>query len=142
VILLDAFALVALLADEPAADQVDDLLRSPDVGIPATNLMEVVDHLLRRRGVEEAIIREAVDGLVGAGLVVLHTTCETPWNAARLRARHDDRAHSPLSLADCVLLATAGPSDSIATADGLVIAAARAEGIEVRALADSAGRTS
>jgi predicted nucleic acid-binding protein len=140
VILLDAFPLVALLVDEPAAERVERLLRGGPTGITAPALAEVVDHLVRRRGVEEIHVRRLLEALADSGFVVLHMPDETPWIAGRLRSRHHDRRRSPLSLADCVLLATAGPSDAIATADGPLAAAARAEGIDVIALVDAHGR--
>jgi rRNA-processing protein FCF1 len=62
------------------------------------------------------------------------------WRGALLRARHYHRSTSALSLADCVLVASAGPDDSIATADPAVATAARAEGIDVIALPSSSGQ--
>jgi hypothetical protein len=45
-----------------------------------------------------------------------------------------------VSLGDCFVLATAGPGDAVATADPVVAAVARAEGIGVESLPDSTGR--
>ncbi|UGS33724.1 PIN domain-containing protein [Capillimicrobium parvum] len=63
--------------------------------------------------------------------------------AARLRARRYHRTRAALSLADCVLLASAQISGrAVATADRPLAAAARAEELEVIALPDSRGRPS
>lgn len=91
VILLGGFALVALLVDEPAAERVERLLRGGPTGITANNLAEVVDHLVRRRGVEEIHVRRLLEGLADSGFVVLHMSDETPWIAGRLPSRHHDR---------------------------------------------------
>lgn len=77
-ILLDAFALVALLVDEPAAERVERLLRGGQTGITAPALAEVVDHLVRRRGVEEIHVRRLLEALADSGFVVLHMPDETP----------------------------------------------------------------
>jgi hypothetical protein len=62
------------------------------------------------------------------------------WRAADLRARYYDRKARALSLADCLLLAhvcTGG--DEIATADPAIADVARAEGLALIPLPDSAG---
>lgn len=141
-ILLDAYALIAFVRGEGAAPPVAGLLRSGEAAIPSINLAEVIDQLVRRFGVPYEAVREVVDGLTAQGLSVLHTDDATPWAAARLRARHYQRRSRPLSLADCVLLAFAGSSDAIATADRPVIATATDEGIDVVPLPDSRGRNS
>jgi predicted nucleic acid-binding protein len=140
VILLDAYALLAFFRGEPAADPVAALLRSGDVGVPSINLVEVADHLVRRDGNDLGLVEEVVAGLTAGGLAVVHTDDGTPLAAARTRARHYRARGSALSLPDCILLASAGPGDTIATADRPVIAAARAEGIAVVPLPDSRGR--
>jgi predicted nucleic acid-binding protein len=139
-ILLDAFALIALQRDEPAAEAVTGMIASGDAGVPSIILAEVLDLLVRAHGVPADRLFEAVSGLFAAGLTMIHTRDETPWIAARLRSRHYRARGSALSLPDCVLLATAGPGDAIATADRPILAAAQAEGIDVRPLPDSRGR--
>ena len=54
--------------------------------------------------------------------------------AAPIRARHYHRASRPISLADAILVASAGPGDRIATADPDVLAVAEAEGTATIAL--------
>ena len=61
------------------------------------------------------------------------------WPA--LRTVHYRRRSSELSLADCVLLATAEPGrDSVATSDAPVLRAARREGLGAITLPDASGR--
>lgn len=66
------------------------------------------------------------------------------WRPARrsgsLRARYYHRGECDLSLADCILLASAGDGERIATTDPAVATVARAEGIDVVALPDSSGQ--
>jgi PIN domain nuclease of toxin-antitoxin system len=47
-IVLDAYALIALLAGEPAADEVGRLVAEKATAVPAPNLTEAVDRLARR----------------------------------------------------------------------------------------------
>lgn len=53
--------------------------------------------------------------------------------AAVVRVRRYHRRRSPISLADAILLASAGAGDRIATADPAVLAVAAAEGVETAA---------
>ena len=138
-ILLDAYALVAFLADEPAAEEVEELLRGGGTAITVVNLAEAIDVTERVHHATAGEVREAVDPLVGDALRVIEVTAETAWAAADIRIRHYHRTARPLSLADCFLLAAAGADDSVATADGPVAEAARAEGIVVHALPNSGG---
>jgi PIN domain nuclease of toxin-antitoxin system len=46
-VLLDAFALIALLTDEPAAETVEVLLRRGDAAMTVVNLAEALDVLRR-----------------------------------------------------------------------------------------------
>jgi PIN domain nuclease of toxin-antitoxin system len=49
VTILDAYAVIAYLRGEPAAEQVRSLLSVGDAQLTAVGLVEVVDHLPRRR---------------------------------------------------------------------------------------------
>jgi hypothetical protein len=61
--------------------------------------------------------------------------------AGRIRAEHYDRRLRPISLDDCVALATARALDQpLATSDPVLIAVALSEGCEIVGLPDSAGR--
>ena len=136
-ILLDANALIALFADEPAAAEVEQLLVGP-AAMTATNAAEAIDFLLRNR-LEASAVRARWTSLLRAGLRVVAVDERLAWAAATLRARRYHRRSCPLALADCVLLAAAGPDDAVASSDRPVVATARAEGIAVRALLDSRG---
>jgi predicted nucleic acid-binding protein len=133
-VLLDAFAIVALVANEPAADQVEAMLRRGDVAITAVNLAEALDVLQR----VQRIPRERIDALtiplVQEAMSVMAVDEQLARDAADIRARHYHRTRAPLSLADCVLIAAARTADALATADGPLQAAAREEKIPVREL--------
>jgi predicted nucleic acid-binding protein len=105
----------------------------------AINLAEAIDVLERIHALAREAVEAAVRPLVGSPLAIVHATEAQAWEAAELRRRHYHR-RSPLSLADCFLLASASSNDAIATADPHVADVAREHGIEVVALPDSAGR--
>lgn len=134
--LLDAQALVALVLDEPAAIEVELLLRQGNVAMTAPNLAETIDVISRVEGYPEQRVRSLVEPL---GLVVVPMTEQHAWRAASLRARHYARDDSEVSLADCALVAAATPADVIATADRPLLRMAEAEGIATFPLPDSQG---
>lgn len=138
--LLDAYPLIALLADEPPASEVALVLGQGDISITSVNLGEALDVLERVHGVPERVLRGAIETLAAAGLAVVPVLDAEAWRAAALRARHYRRRVSEISLADCFLLAVARPGDRVATSDRPLARAARAEGIDVIALPDSRGR--
>jgi PIN domain nuclease of toxin-antitoxin system len=53
VTILDAYAVIAYLRSEPAAEQVRPLLKAGDGALTAVGLAEVVDHLVRLAGADE-----------------------------------------------------------------------------------------
>lgn len=143
--LFDAFAVVAYLADEPAADEVDDLLadRSDQNAISAANLAEVFDDLVRVRTHDPGAAAESVMLVRLGGLDVLFVDDMIAERAGRLRGRHYNRSRAALSMADCIALATAsGEAATLVTGDRALIEAARAEGVAVVQLADRRGRRS
>jgi predicted nucleic acid-binding protein len=141
VIVLDAYALVALLAAEPAGREVRRLLEEEQCAVSVLNLSEAADVLQRSRGIDVARTRGVVTGLAPSSLVVLDVDERCGWRAAEIRARHYRRRGTEISLADCVLLATAVPGrDSVATSDSPVARIAGTEGLDVVALPDSRGR--
>jgi predicted nucleic acid-binding protein len=142
VTLLDAYALVALVADEAAAPEVEDLLRAGDCRVAPVNLAEAVDVTQRIHGVPLEDIRGALDPLVISGhLRPVVTDADEAWLAAELRARHYDRRTKALSMADCLLLAHAiRTEDAIATSDPALASAARVEDVDVIGLPDSSGK--
>lgn len=138
--LLDASAILSLVLGQPAEAEVSALLWRGGCGVPAPCLTEVVDRLVRMHRVEPVAVSERLGPLIDEAITVVPADRQIAWRAGELRAEHYDQAAAALSLADCVLLATAGPDDEIATPDSAVAATARALGIGVISLRDSSGR--
>jgi len=139
-ILLDAYGLVALIADEPAAGEVETLLRREAVGMTVVNLAEALDVAERVHRLDPVEVRETVEPLLAAAIRIAHDDPEHAWRAAGLRLRYYDRRSRALSMADCLLLGAADPSDGVATADPVVAEVARAEAIRLVPLPDTDGR--
>jgi uncharacterized protein with PIN domain len=134
---------VALLIGEPSADPVAGILRDPRDRslISAANAAEVVDVLVRLRGRSFAEVVEKLDWLAAGGLEVMAVDESVGRMAGRIRADHYDRRERPISLADCIALATARAlEEPLATSDPVLIETARSEGADVVGLPDSAGR--
>jgi PIN domain nuclease of toxin-antitoxin system len=139
---LDAYALVALIADEPASEEVQALLREGNARVVVVNLSEAIDVATRVHHASNTLLRDALEPLLLSRVLQAAVSGEQDaWLAAGLRARHFDRRTQALSLADCFLLAHALAEDaSIATADPSVADVARREGVGLVALPDSSGR--
>jgi PIN domain nuclease of toxin-antitoxin system len=140
VIVLDAYAVLALLKGELSADEVAQLLaRDEQAVLTVLGVAEVVDHLVRLVGAHEddAVLDVAQLGLdtpqpLDAGLAL---------RAGLLRAGHYHRKNRAVSLADCVAAETARPAGSLlATADPHLLDMCRAEGIAVIPLRDTSGQ--
>lgn len=138
--ILDPYAVLAWLKGEPAAADVERLVRSEaGARLTAVGVGEVLDQLIRNVGVpeEEAALDVAQLDLgepvaVGAILGML---------AGLLRARHYHRRSRAVSLADCVAAAAArARGDGVASADPHLLDLCHDEGIAVHPLPDSAGR--
>ena len=128
---LDAFALIALLRDEPAADAVEALIAAGDAAMSTVNLAEVGQTVVR----EGAMLSADLEHIVGTlPLAIVPFTAAHAYRTAELRARHYGRRDSAVSLADCCLVAVATPADRVATADPVVLRMAEAEGIGTVAL--------
>lgn len=136
---LDAFALVALALDEPAAPEVEATLRRGDSRVSSVNLAAALDQLVRVHKREPDAVRAAFGPVLAEALEVVDVDEGIAWRAVELRSRHY-RRRSELSLADCLALATARDGDELATADPPLARAARQEGIEVLALPSTTGR--
>jgi predicted nucleic acid-binding protein len=134
-VLLDAFALIALLADEPAADQVETLIRRGETAVTTVNLAEALDVLQRIEGIPRDRLEALTAPLVGEQIRVVDVGEQIARDAADIRARRYHRTRAPLSLADCILLAATRPDDTLATADQPLIDAAEAERIGIAVLA-------
>jgi predicted nucleic acid-binding protein len=142
VTVLDASALMAALLGEPARDIVEGILRSKEdrPKISAVNVAEVIDGLTRVAGRPLERVGEAIDWLRAGGLVVVPVTESIGRAAGELRSGHYHRVDAPISLADCIALATArSVEDPLATTDPVLAAAARRIGVDVIGLPDSRG---
>lgn len=139
--LLDAYALVALVADEPPAGEVEVILRGGEARIAAINLAEAVDIAQRVHHVSSEEVRGAIEPLLFGDVLSLAVSDEPQaWLAAEIRAHHYDKKTAPLSMADCFLLAH-GVTDAerLATPDPVVAAVAVSLGVDVVGLPDSSG---
>ena len=138
--LIDAYGLVALIADEAAADEVEALLRAGDCRVVAVNLAEAIDICQRVHGIDTEDVRAAVDPLILSGTLAVLTSDDTvAWLAAELRVKHYKKK-CPLSMADCFLFAHAVAGDgALATSDPDLAKAAKAEGVTVIGLPDRKG---
>jgi predicted nucleic acid-binding protein len=139
---LDSQALIAGLRAEPAMVRVAGLLRA-DQGPPLMSTLsvgEVMDVLVRAGAARSEQVAETIASLVEAGLTIVPVDGEIGRLGGLLRARHWDRDRRPVSLADCIVLATGMVhGEAVATSDRSLIAAARAEGHPVIPLPDSTG---
>ena len=138
-ILLDAYALVALLRDEPAAEDVERLIKEEETAATAVNLAEAVEVAQRVHGLALNDVEAALEPLFPDTVDLLSVQQADAWRAAEIRVRHYHRSQRPLSLADCFLLAASGSEDAIATSDPAVAETARLEQLGVVALPDSSG---
>jgi predicted nucleic acid-binding protein len=134
VTLLDAYALIAFLTGGPAAAQVRTILREGDAAIATANLVEVLDVSERVRKVPVSRVRGVIDPLFEGSLSAVPLDLRIARRAAELRAKHYDSKTCAISLADSVLLASAGGGDRVATADPAVLVVAAIEQIGVLAL--------
>lgn len=132
--LLDAYALVAFLVGGPAAPAVRGLLREGGTSVATANLAEALDVSARWYGLSVERAMEVLEPLLDGTLATVSLDLVRAQRAAIIRARHYQRAARPISLADAILVASAGPGDRIATADPDVLAVAEAEAVAVLAL--------
>jgi PIN domain nuclease of toxin-antitoxin system len=89
-IILDSFAVLALLKDEPAAGQVQLLVESEEeAALSVLGVSEVLDHLVRLAGAdeEEAVLDLAQHGLADSSPLNVGIAMK----AGLLRARHYHR---------------------------------------------------
>ena len=139
-LLLDAFALIAVVAGEPAAPVVERELRraEADVCISTVNYAEVLDQLIRVARLPAADVDAALQLLAAGGMRVVAVDEESGHTAGLLRARHYRRGVAAVSLADCFAVAVAASLHArLATADPALLAIAASEGIEVLRLPGS-----
>jgi predicted nucleic acid-binding protein len=97
--------------------------------------------MARIHGRSNAETMDALILLESAGLQIALIDADIGVAAGVLHAKHYDRKTSPLSMADCVALATAAAlGEPLATSDPPLAAAARAAGVTIVGLPDSRGR--
>lgn len=136
--ILDAYAVVGFLVEEPVAGEVEDLL--PEGTLSAANAAEVVDRLVRLHSLTPDDVEAELAALAEGGLRIVEVGPAIGLSAGKLRARHYHRERRPVSLADCLAAATAlARKEPLATADPSLAALVREEGGTVIALPDSAG---
>lgn len=135
---LDAYAVLAFLRDEPAAAEVRPLLEAGDALLTAVGLGEVLDHLVRLTGVDEEV---AVLDLAELGLIdAVAVDARTGAASGRLRARHYHRLRCAVSMADCVAAEIArARNDVLATSDPHLLDVCARESVDVVVLPGSDG---
>lgn len=137
---LDAYAVLAYLRDERAAEAVGELLAEPTV-LTVVNAAEVLDQLVRVYGRDADDVHVDLVMLAHTGMQLGEISAEVGLLAGRLRARHYHRERMALSLADCVAAATAlSTGHPLATADPPLATLIRTEGGKIHALPDTTGR--
>jgi predicted nucleic acid-binding protein len=139
--ILDAYALIAVLRNEPPAAEVLPLLRSSEASIAAPNLAETYDRVLRLSDTPLAEVDELIGRLTRIDrLRVIPMDVAIARRTGELRARHYARTEA-VSLADCAAAATAERhGEALATPDVRLAKLAREIGVEVIALPDSTGK--
>ena len=137
---LDAYAVIAYLRDEPAADHVRPLLEDGLGVLTTVGLAEVLDHLIRLAKADED---DAVLDLAQLGLLdAVPVDASTGSAAGRLRARHYHRTRRAVSMADCIAAETArATGQPLATADPDLLDVCDAESIACLRLPASDGTT-
>jgi predicted nucleic acid-binding protein len=140
VTILDAYAVIAFLRGEPAAEHVRPLLEDRDAELTAVGLAEVLDHLIRLAKADED---DAVLDLAQLGLLdPLPVDADLGSAAGRLRARRYHRTRCAVSMADCIAAVTARASGRrLATADPHLLQVCHVEDIPMIALPASDGTT-
>jgi predicted nucleic acid-binding protein len=137
--LIDASALIALLGAEPAAGEVQEMLRS-GAAMTTLNFAEAIDQLKRRYGLEIERTQPVIEGLLTESLTLLPLGPAQAWRAGEIRAAHYHRSRCTISLADAVLVASAPAGGRIASSDGPLLTVALSEGLTTTVLPDSKGR--
>jgi PIN domain nuclease of toxin-antitoxin system len=113
VITLDASCLVSVFRGEPGSSDVVAAMTEQCI-MNVLNRAEVIDQL-SRRGATADVVSAELDTL---GIDFEPLSIDLADTAGRLRSRHYHRSQRPLSMADCVALATALESGSaVATSD-------------------------
>jgi predicted nucleic acid-binding protein len=108
--------------------------------VSAVTVAEVLDVLVRLQGWPGEDVEERLRWLTLGGLRVVPVDEAIGVRGGRLRARHYDRERRPVSMSDCLALATAlHRGQPLATSDRALAAVAAVERCRVIALPDSSG---
>lgn len=84
---LDAYAVLAYLRDEPAAEPIGELLHAPTM-LSAVNATEVIDQLVRVYARDHDDVHADLVLLAHTGMELSAVPTEVGMLAGRLRARH------------------------------------------------------
>ncbi|MHB8512155.1 MAG: PIN domain-containing protein [Actinomycetota bacterium] len=134
-VLIDATGLIALLANERASKEVESILRAREGAVVSVNLAEAIDVLCRVIKLDQAAVEDRLIPLVSTVMPVVAIGELEARVAAGFRVEHYHHRDTPLSLADCLLLATASIRGAeIATSDQALIKAASRVHVPVRKL--------
>ena len=138
--ILDAYAVVAFLRGEIAAEEVEALLvGTPGASLTVVGVAEVLDRLVRLGNVDEETAVLDLAQLSLADPEPLEVSVAVA--AGLLRARYYHRTQCAVSLADCVAAEVARASAAaVATSDPHLLDVCTTEGIAVEVLPDSQGR--
>lgn len=137
-VLLDAYAVIAVLKGEPAASEIRPLLDRGDAVIHPLNLAETIDRVARLTGASPDDIEADVAIL---GIETVDPVTAVLVDAGHWRARHYHRTDRPVSLADCVAGRTAVELGiELATSDEHCARMVSDEGGSVLSLPNSKGR--
>ncbi|MGH3545822.1 MAG: PIN domain-containing protein [Mycobacteriales bacterium] len=139
---LDAFAVIAFLRDEPARDEVETLLRAAETcRTSVVNLAEIIDVLGRSKQLDARMVKEQLRLMEVGGLRFEPVDARSAELAGNLRAQHYRRSDCAISVADCFALAlTTMTGERLATADAALLGVATKVGARFIALPDSSGR--
>ena len=135
---LDATAIVALLDGEVGGPEVAAVLR-PGAVASSVNMAEARDILMRQlgKGAEGA---RAMDELVRRGLEVVPCDLRLATDAADLRTAHYNGKQFPVSIADCIGVATARQvGGALVSSDADQCTLAVLAGVDVHPIANSFG---
>lgn len=139
--ILDAYAVIAALAGEPAASEVAAELRKGGTGLTAVNLAEVIDQLVRPARRSRQDVEASLASLAAGGMRVVPVDEAIGTLAGGIRASHYQRRTAAISLADCIALAASSVLGAgLATADPALAGVARRLRVKVLALPDSGGK--
>ncbi len=124
---LDAYAVIAYLRGETAADGVMGLLRTPTT-LSAANAAEVMDQLIRIDGNDPDDVEIRIATLIVDGMRIAPVTDVLGRAVGALRAKHYNKKTCSISLADCFAAATAiAEGTPLATSDPHLLDVMKAE---------------